>query len=119
MSENTIILESLMKINRSLGSMEEKIDTAIELHRNCPARLGYDGLKDATAKFRMKKPDLDGNRSLIPIDAKPRIPKTTIIWVLSIIIALMFGIAFTGYVFGRSGSPPPKPISPISAVAKP
>jgi hypothetical protein len=104
-----MVLGELMKMNRSLGSMEGKIDHAIELHETCPARLGFDKLKETTSRLRIAKDgDSDMPLSLVPI-GRGKVTKTTVIWVLSLALAIMFGIAFAGYTFGKAGAPPPRP----------
>lgn len=111
MAEKDVILESLMKINRSIGSMDSKIDRAIELHETCPARLGFDGLKEKTARLRsVKQTDTDPDMplSIAPL-GKGKLNKSVVIWIMGALLAAMSGAAFTGYMFARSGQSMPRP----------
>jgi len=105
----------LLSINNTLGDMrglmgrvEGKVDYAIQLHETCPARLGFDSLKEKTSRFKVKT-DPDSPLSLAP--GKRGLSKNTIILILSAALALMFGVGFAGYMFGREGAPAPKPVT--------
>lgn len=99
------INESLLKLNRVIGSIEGKVDYSIKLHESCPARLGYEELKQDTKTIKSEKREKRANetnsispnmiRSLQPILFR------LLPWIL---LALMSGAAFTGYMISSSGN---------------
>ena len=111
------INESLQGINRSLGKIEGKVDNALELHTNCPARLGFEALREDTKSIKMEKKERRANETNSISPAMIRSLQPIVFKLLPwIITALLAGAAFTGYMLSSSGNSADmiKKISPLN-----
>jgi hypothetical protein len=97
------INESLLKISHSMGQIEGKVDNAIDLHTNCPARLGFEELKNDTRSIKIAKKEKQQNEmnSLSPAMVKSLQPFLfrVLPWIIT---ALLAGAAFVGYMIASS-----------------
>lgn len=96
----------LVDLSGNLGRIEGRLDEIVQLHKQCPARLGFDGLKEKTNRIRNQK---DSSDSIMPPAMKKAI--SPIVWKIApwILLALISGAAAAGYMIARPVSVPAIP----------
>jgi hypothetical protein len=85
-------------IKGSVGTLSGKVDYSIRLHETCPARLGFDALKDTTASFKLK------NRNSTDAGAPPVSPVTAFLKTVAPYLwkgLILFGLAVGASVVAR------------------
>jgi len=124
LTDNEFQNDFLLSINKTLGDMrgamgriEGRVEYAIQLHETCPARLGYDALKDTATSFKLKTRDSKGAPAVSsPMSAFLK-SVAPYLWKG----ALIFGLAVGGSIvarFSTSDADQKPTINAIQAIAE-
>lgn len=96
----------LVDLSGDIGEIKAQIKGIRTLHEQCPARLGFDKLKEQTARFKKESSD-----SIMPPAMRKSI--APMLWKIApwLLLAMISGAAAAGYMIARPVNVPAIPLS--------